>query len=100
MSNESILENRQPTKKQAPKTMAACGVSVYIGPDIPEAKQYTVFNNGLPDVLKTKMKEYPFFRPLVIPVEKLSKACAELSREGSALHVLYGKARENKSKEE
>ncbi len=32
---------------------------VYIGPDIPGAKQYTVFNNGLPESLKKKTERKP-----------------------------------------
>lgn len=39
-------------KKQTPKKAAAkepekqAGIVVYIGPDIPGAKQYTTYNNG------------------------------------------------------
>lgn len=81
-------KKQQITKKPTIKE----GSIVYVGPDIPGAKQYTVFNNGLPDVLKEKIKKYPFFNSLVIPVEKLAKASAELAREGSALSILYQKA--------
>lgn len=67
---------------------------VYIGPDIPGAKQYTTYNAGLPDALKEKIKEYPFFKALVVPVEKLARAGAELAQEGSALSILYQRAGE------
>ena len=67
---------------------------VYIGPNIPGAKQYTTYNAGLPDALKEKIKEQPFFNSFVVPVEKLARASAELAREGSALSTLYRKASE------
>lgn len=84
-------KKQQVAKKPAIKETRQ-GSMVYVGPDIPGAKQYTVFNNGLPDALKEKIKEHPFFDSLVIPVEKLAKASAELVREGSALSILYQKA--------
>ena len=77
--------------KAAPATQEA-EIVVYIGPDIPGAKQYTTYNAGLPDALKEKIKEHPFFNSLVVPVEKLARASAELAREGSALSILYRKA--------
>ena len=84
-------------KKPAGKAKAApaaqeAETGVYIGPDIPGAKQYTTYNAGLPDALKEKIKEHPFFNSLVVPVEKLAKASAELAKEGSALSILYRKA--------
>ncbi len=65
---------------------------VYIGPDIPGAKQYTTYNNGLPDALKDRVKTQPFFNSLIVPVERLAQASAELAKEGSALNILYQKA--------
>ena len=85
-------------KKQAPRKAAAkvpekqLGIVAYIGPDIPGAKQYTIYNAGLPDALKEKIKEHPFFNSLVVPVTKLAGASAELAKEGSALSILYRKA--------
>ncbi len=71
---------------------ADTGPRVYIGPDIPGAKQYTVFNNGLPESLKEKAKEKPFFNSLIIPVGKLAQASMELNTEGSTLNILFKKA--------
>lgn len=65
---------------------------VYIGPDIPDVKQYTVFNNGLPATLVQRIADRPFFNSLIVPVTKLAQANVELAREGSALNVLYKKA--------
>ena len=88
-----MSEAKKPTgkAKAAPATQEA-EIVVYIGPDIPGAKQYTTYNAGLPDALKEKIKEHPFFNSLVVPVEKLAKASAELAKEGSALSILYRKA--------
>lgn len=98
-------ETKKPTGKAKPAeqepipaalaetpTAQNTGTMVYIGPDIPVAKQFTTYNAGLPDALKEEMEEHPFFRALVIPVENLAKAGAELAREGSALSVLYRRA--------
>lgn len=65
---------------------------VYIGPDIPGAKQYTTYNAGLPDALKEQIIEHRVFESLVVPVGRLAKANAELAKDGSALSVLYKKA--------
>lgn len=73
---------------------------VYIGPDIPGAKQYTIYNAGLPDALEEQIVEYRIFESLVVPVEKLAAASAELRKEGSALSVLYQKASEKIKKKE
>ncbi|MFG6383462.1 MAG: hypothetical protein K1V96_04300 [Lachnospiraceae bacterium] len=92
---EKAEKKQQVTKKILSKEIQQKQKSmVYLGPDIPGAKQYTIFNNGLPDVLKEKMKEHPFFYALVVPVEKMAQANAELAQEGSALHVLFEKANE------
>ena len=79
-------------KAKATPAMREAETVVYIGPDIPGAKQYTTYNAGLPDALKEKIKEHPFFNSLVVPVEKLAKASTELAKEGSALSILYRKA--------
>lgn len=84
-------------KKQTPMKAAKApekqqGIVVYIGPDIPGAKQFTTYNNGLPDALKEQIVEHRVFESLVVPVERLAKASAELAKEGSALNILYQKA--------
>lgn len=73
-------------------------ILIYIGPDFPGVKQYTTYNAGLPDALKEKIEEHPFFNSLVVPVSKLAQASAELAQKGSALNIFYRKASENKKK--
>lgn len=88
-----MSETKKPTgkAKATPATQEA-EIVVYIGPDIPGAKQYTAYNAGLPDALKEKIVEHQVFESLVVPVERLAKASAELAKEGSALNILYQKA--------
>ena len=91
----SDAEKKQTASKEAAKkTLKKQGTVVYIGPDIPEAKQYTVYNNGLPDALIEKIKKQSFFDAFVVSAENLAQANAELAREGSALNTLYRKASE------
>lgn len=90
-------EKKQTTKKAAAKEPEKqAGIVVYIGPDIPGAKQYTTYNNGLPDVLKDRVKTQSFFSSLIVPVERLAQASAELAREGSALSVFFKRAAESR----
>ena len=95
------------TKSEAKKTVRKArtvpnvqetGSMVYIGPDIPGAKQYTVYNAGLPDALNEQIVEHRVFESLVVPVERMANASAELAKEGSALNVLYQKASALKNK--
>ena len=92
-----MSETKKPAgkAKAAPTTQEAETV-VYIGPDIPGAKQYTTYNNGLPDALKDRAKAQPFFNSLIVPVERLAQANAELAKEGSALSVFFKRAAESK----
>lgn len=88
--NNNEKTDKKTSQQAVPKTnKEPC---VYIGPDMPDAKQYTVFNNGLPESLKKKISEKPFLKSLVIPVNKLAQASAELNQEGSATDTLFKKA--------
>ena len=89
---ESAEQEPVPVASAATPTAQNTRTMVYIGPDIPGAKQFTTYNAGLPDALKEKIKEHPFFNSFVVPVEKLAKAGAELAKEGSALNTLYRRA--------
>ena len=88
-----MSEAKKPTgKAKAAPAAQEAEIVVYIGPDIPGAKQYTTYNAGLPDALKEKIVEHRVFESLVVPVERLAKASAELAKEGSALSILYRRA--------
>ncbi len=86
-----MSETKKSTKKENTKE-STCEPVVYIGPDIPDVKQYTVFNNGLPATLVQKIADRPFFDSLVVPVTRLAQTNADLAKEGSALNVIYKKA--------
>lgn len=79
-------------KTAVKETAQKRGTMVYVGPDIVGAKQYTVYDNGLPDVLKEKINRHPVFHELIIPVEKLVQVNTELEKEGSAFNILFQKA--------
>lgn len=92
-----MSEAKKPTgKAKAAPAAQEAEIVVYIGPDIPGAKQYTTYNNGLPDVLKDRVKTQSFFSSLIVPVERLAQASAELAREGSALSVFFKRAAESR----
>ena len=92
-----MSEAKKPAgKAKATPAMQEAESVVYIGPDIPGAKQYTIYNNGIPDALKDRAKAQPFFNSLIVPVERLAQASAELAKEGSALSVFFKRAAESK----
>lgn len=92
-----MSEAKKPTgKAKAAPAAQEAEIVVYIGPDIPGAKQYTTYNNGLPDVLKDRVKTQSFFSSLIVPVERLAQASAELAKEGSALSVFFKRAAESR----
>lgn len=79
--------------KELPKVApVAQETVVYVGPELPGVKRYTVYNNGLPKELKEQMEKQPVLKSLIVPIERLAKVNAELEREGSALHILYRRA--------
>ena len=93
---EATEKTQTPKKAAAKEPEKQAGIVVYIGPDIPGAKQYTTYNNGLPDALKDRVKTQPFFNSLIVPVERLAQASAELAKEGSALSVFFKRAAESR----
>ena len=93
--SETEKKQTQETGK-VKKSLKKTEIMVYIGPDIPGARQYTVFNNGLTDALKEKIEEHPFFNSLVIPIGRLPQASMELAKEGSALNLFFRRAKESK----
>ena len=84
------------SKKRATKPAAAPAAAavVYIGPTIRgHMMAGTIYRDGLPEAEAAFVEAHPVLRRLVVPVEDLAAARAELKRPGSALAVLYGKAK-------
>lgn len=78
----------------------ASGPVVYIGPTIRGVVQTsTVFNNGLPAVVKEKVKKMPLLGEMLIPVADLGKARKEMAVKGSAVRSCYDKVAELLKKE-
>ena len=76
----------QTTKAAQKKTV------IYIGPSIKNVVSTgTLYNNGLPKILKEEMTKQPVIKKLIIPVEELSEAQRKLATPGSALATVYGK---------
>jgi hypothetical protein len=68
---------------------------VYIGPSITNVvEEGAIFNNGLTQALLDEIKRKPFLKGLIIPINQLAKAKADLRVNNSAIHTLYTKTAE------
>lgn len=90
---ENTARNMQePTTRSNVKTSAKKETVIYIGPTIPGVVvKNTVFNNGLPELLKEKITEIPAARSLIVPIGKLSEAKAAIQQSNTAENVYYKK---------
>lgn len=71
-------------------TKAASAAIVYCGPTIRGvAKQYTVFQNGLPAALEEAAQAKPAIRGLIVPLEKLPEAMRDLRNGSGSIFALY-----------
>lgn len=88
-----MSEVKQTREKTAAKKEAVQQETViYIGPSVKNVVTTgTLYNNGLPDILKKEMEKQPVIGNLIIPVSGLAAAQKELKTPGSALAVIYGK---------
>ncbi len=74
------------TKTSTPTTV------MYIGPQIRGVvSSNTIFNNGLPEVLKKKAEEMPVIQSLIVPVKELARARREMQDETTAIGTCYKK---------
>lgn len=53
----------------------------------------TVFNHGIPVVLREEIKKNPVLAELLVPLNKVAEARKELSIAGSRMQILYEKAK-------
>jgi hypothetical protein len=84
MSNSSKKEERE---EQVIKPVA------YIGPTVQGIViRGTIFSNGLPKALKEEIRDKPFLNSLIIPINNLTTAQAELRKENSPINIFYKKA--------
>lgn len=100
-TNEGNSKNDERTKEMAAskkETTKASGKNktetvIYIGPSIKNVVESgTIFNNGLTPPLIAALENKPFLKGLLVPIDKLAKAKADLRKSDSAMSVLYKKA--------
>lgn len=78
------------TKKGKSAGAEKKGTVVYCGPTIPGvAKQYTIYNNGIPATLAERVKGAPEIRGLVVPLDQLPEAMKGLRGKQGHIYRLY-----------
>lgn len=67
---------------------------VYCGPSVRGvARQFTVYNGGIPDVLKEFVKEHRAARGLIVSVERFAQVRTRLETPGTGEFILFRKVR-------
>lgn len=67
---------------------------VYCGPSVRGvARQYTVYNGGIPDVVKRFIMEHPAAKGLLVSVERFVQVRIKLETRGTAESILFNKVR-------
>lgn len=67
---------------------------VYCGPSVRGvARQYTVYNGGIPDVVKQFITEHPAAKGLLVSVERFAQVRIKLETRGTAESILFNKVR-------
>ena len=90
---ESVVTENKPKKSATEKKH---DVSVmYVGPTIEHVVQKSsVFKNGvLPKALSELIKEAPYIKKLLVPIDALPAAMKELNKPNSSLNVISEKVK-------
>lgn len=70
------------------------GPVIYIGPSIKNiVSTGTVYNNGIPKLLKEEIERQPVLKSLIIPIEKLADVQKDLHIPESAVSIIYKKVK-------
>lgn len=78
------------TTKRTKKAAEAAGTVVYCGPSIKGvARQYTAYNNGIPEGLKQAAEKNKILAALVVPLEDLPEAMRQLRQRSGRIYTLY-----------
>ena len=78
------------TKKTTRKAAEAAGTVVYCGPSIRGvARQYTAYNNGIPQGLKEAAEKNKILAALIVPLEELPEAMRQLRQKSGRIYPLY-----------
>lgn len=76
--------------KRTRKAAEAAGTMVYCGPPIRGvAKQFTAYNNGLPEGLKAATEKNKILAALIVPLEDLPEAMCQLRQRSGRIYTLY-----------
>ncbi len=66
---------------------------IYIGPSLEHiVYEGTVFRNGYPPKFEDTIKDYPFLKELMVPVESLAEVKKSIRDPESSMSMLYRKA--------
>ena len=78
------------TTKRTKKAAEAAGTVVYCGPSIKGvARQYTTYNNGIPEGLKQAAEKNKILAALIVPLEDLPEAMRQLRQKSGRIYTLY-----------
>ena len=76
--------------KRTRKAAEAAGTVVYCGPPIRGvAKQFTAYNNGIPEGLKAATEKNKVLAALIVPLEDLPEAMRQLRQRSGRIYTLY-----------
>lgn len=79
-------------KAEAEREPAETGSFVYCGPSIRGvARQYTVFNGGLPEHVRDYAEQHPLIKTLTVPVERFAEMRSKLETRGTAEALIFSK---------
>ena len=68
---------------------------MYCGPSVRGvARQYTVYNGGIPDVVKQFITEHPAAKGLLVSVERFAQVRIKLETRGTAESIIYKKVKD------
>ena len=83
--------------KRTSKAAGAAGTVVYCGPSIKGvARQFTAYNNGIPEGLKAATEKNKVLAAMIVPLEELPEAMRQLRQKSGRIYTLY-KAVQGKS---
>ena len=88
MSGKALnLDGREYRVVQADE---AAGTVVYCGPSIKGvARQFTAYNNGIPEGLKAATEKNKVLAAMIVPLEDLPEAMRQLRQKSGRIYTLY-----------
>lgn len=76
--------------KRTSKAAGAAGTVVYCGPSIKGvARQFTAYNNGIPEGLKAATEKNKVLAAMIVPMEELPEAMRQLRQKSGRIYTLY-----------